>query len=85
MIEILKYLIIIFSLIYISCCTVKNNKSDRVNFEELSKELFLSYGYRYEMHNSKETSDGSNVYILKDKMSKEDFENVVENKLIDKG
>ena len=36
------------------------------------------------MHNSKETSDGSNVYISKDKMSKEDFENVVENKLINK-
>ncbi|KQX02288.1 hypothetical protein ASC84_17070 [Acinetobacter sp. Root1280] len=74
--------IMIFCNIFISGCTIKNN---RVNFEELSKELFSSYGYRYEMHNSKETSDGSNVYISKDKMSKEDFENVVENKLINKG
>ena len=77
--------IYIFILLFIVGCAVKNDRKDRVNFEELSKELFSSYGYRYEMHNSKETSDGSNVYISKDKMSKEDFENVVENKLINKG
>lgn len=80
-----KYLIFVCILMSVSSCAIKNDKRDRVNFEELSKALFSSYDYRYEMHNSKETSDGSNVYILKDKMSKDEFENVVEKKLFEKG
>lgn len=80
----LKYLII-FSLIYISGCTVKNNKSDRVNFEELSKELFSSFGYTTKVIFHKEELDLINIYISKSKMTKNDFKKNIESVLLKKG
>lgn len=83
----LKYLII-FSLIYISGCTVKNNKnnkSDRVNFEELSKELFSSFGYTTKVIFHKEELDLINIYISKSKMTKNDFKKNIESVLLEKG
>ena len=81
----LKYLLIIFSLVCISGCTVKNNKSDRVNFEELLEELFSKYSYKTEVSFYKEELDVSNAYIPKNKMSKSNFEVNIEKELLVKG
>lgn len=50
LIEMLRSLIFACITILLSSCTVKNDRKDRVNFEELSKELFSAYGYTYKLN-----------------------------------
>lgn len=85
LIEMLRSLIFACITILLSSCTVKNDQKDRVNFEELSKELFSAYGYTYKLNFRKEILDESNVYIDKNHLSKRDFTDVVEKKLLEKG
>ena len=85
LIEMLRSLIFACITILLSSCTVKNDRKDRVNFEELSKELFSAYGYTYKLNFRKVILDESNVYIDKNHLSKRDFTDVVEKKLLEKG
>lgn len=71
--------------ILLSSCTVKNDRLDRVNFEELLEELFSKYSYKTEVSFYKEELDVSNAYIPKNKMSKSDFEVNIEKELLVKG
>lgn len=81
----LKYMLIIFYLLVVSGCVVKNDRHDRVDFEELSEELFSSYGYTSKVIFHKEELDLMNIYIRKSKMTKDAFKEKIEIKLLKKG
>lgn len=80
-----KKLLIIFYLICVGGCTVKNDRHDRVDFEKLSKELFSSFDYITEVSFYKNELDVTNLYFDKSNLTKKQFDQRIESSLLNKG
>lgn len=81
----LKYMLIIFYLLVVCGCTIKNDRHDRVDFEKLSKELFFSFDYATEVIFYKNELDVTNLYFDKSNLTKEQFDKKIESALLNKG
>lgn len=74
-----------FCVLFLTACTQPYDRTDYVDPRELSEELFSQYGYEYKNMLVKEKGEINSVHIEKNKMSKENFNNIVRKKIKEHG
>ena len=70
-----------FCVLFLTACTQPYDRTDYVDPKKLSEDFFGEYGYEYKSNFKKEVSETNIFHIDKNKMSQDDFNNIVRNKI----